>query len=132
MNAKWVEILHRCNGKAMVLGIADNLKFYLFPSFQGLFYKYLRGKGERTFCQFYKRLFRCTDTAAKSAKGVGRANHDGEAYLARCSQGIVHVLNRMAHGGLQLNLIQLLDEQVTVLGVHDRFNRRSKNFYSIL
>ena len=46
-------------------------------------------------------------------------------------QRILHILDGMAHGSLQVNLPELLHKQVTVLGVHDGFNTRTQHFHTI-
>ena len=47
-------------------------------------------------------------------------------------QGVVHVLYGVAHGGLQRNLVKLLNEEVAVFGVHDGFDAGSQYLDTIL
>ena len=71
MDAQRVEILHRSDGEAVVVGVAYHLKLYLFPAFQRLFYQNLGGEGEGTFGQFHKFLLVGADAGTQTAKGVG-------------------------------------------------------------
>ena len=59
------------------------------------------------------------DTATQTTQGVGRANHDGVTYLTGRCNCAFHCLASLRHRNLQVNLVQLLNEEVTVLGIHD-------------
>ena len=72
------------------------------------------------------------DTATEAAKGVGRANHDGETNAAGSLQRVVHVLNGMTDRHFQTHLSQFLDKQVAVLGVHDGLDAGAQHLYAIL
>ena len=62
VDAQRVEVFHRGNGEAVVVGIADALELNLLPAFQTLFNKNLRGESESTFSQFNECLLIGTDT----------------------------------------------------------------------
>ena len=62
VNTEGVEVLHRSNGEAMVVGVADALELNLLPALQRLFYKNLRSKGESTLGQLLEGLLVRTDT----------------------------------------------------------------------
>ena len=46
-------------------------------------------------------------------------------------QGIVHVFDGVADGGLQLDFVELLHEEVAVFCVHNGFNAGTQHFYAI-
>ena len=46
VNTQWVEVFHRGNGEAAVVGITDALKLNLLPSLQALLNEYLRCESE--------------------------------------------------------------------------------------
>jgi len=94
-DAQGVEVLHRGHGEAVVVGIADALELNLLPALQRLFHQDLRCKGEGTLGQLAELLLIGTDAGAQTAQGVGRADHDGEAYLVGGLQGVVHILHSM-------------------------------------
>ena len=104
MDTQWVEVLHGSYGEATVICIADALELNLLPALQTLFHEDLRSEGESAFCQFNECLLVGTDTRTQSSEGVSRTNHDGEADLMGSLQGIFHVLHRMTHWHLQVNL----------------------------
>ena len=62
MNAEGVEVLHRCNGEAMVVSVADGFEFNLLPALQRLLDKNLRSKGEGTLGQFLESFLVRADT----------------------------------------------------------------------
>ena len=115
----------------MVVGIAYALKLNLFPSLQALFHQDLGSEGEGTLCQFDEGFLVRTDARPKSSEGISRADHDGEANLMCSFQGIVHVLNGVAHGNLQIHLGQLLDEEVAVFCIHDSFHAGAQHLHVI-
>ena len=102
----------------MVVGIANNLKLNLFPTFERLLHEYLRSEGEGASCQFLKLFLVAADARSESAEGVGRANHYREAYAVCCSQRVVHVLHCLTDRSLQVLLVELAHKEVAVLGVH--------------
>ena len=132
VNAQRVEILHGCHGEATVVLVADALELYLFPAFQRFLDQNLRGEGEGALGQLHEGFLVGADARAKTAQGVGRAYHDGEAYLTGSFQGVVHVLYGMADGNLQVHLGQLLDKQVAVFSVHDGLDTRAQHLDAVL
>ena len=46
MDAERIEVLHGGNGETVIVGVADDLKLNLLPSFQRLFHQHLWRKGE--------------------------------------------------------------------------------------
>ena len=71
MDAEGVEVLHRSDGEAVVVGIADALELYLLPSLQAFLHEHLWRKGEGTLCYLLESLLVGADAAAKSAQRIG-------------------------------------------------------------
>ena len=125
MDAEGVEVLHRGHREATVVGVADALKLDLLPALQTLLHKDLRCEGEGRLCQFDEALLVGTDTRTETTQGVSRTDHDGEADLVGCLQGILHRLHSVAHRHFQIHLAQLLHEEVAVFCVHDSLYART-------
>ena len=125
MDTQWVEVLHRSHREATVVGIADALKLNLLPALQTLFNQNLRCEGEGALCQLDKLLLVWTDTRTETTQGVSRTDHDGEADLVGCLQGILHRLHSVAYRHLQIHLTELLYEEVAILSVHDSLYART-------
>ena len=132
VDAQGVEVLHACHGEAVVVGIADYLKLYLFPALQALFHEHLGSEGEGTLGNLLEHLLVLADTASKAAKGVCAADHDRIANLASRGNGILDILASLAYGRLHVYLVQFLNEKVAVLGVHDGLHAGAKNLYAVL
>ena len=62
VDTQGVEVLHRGNGEAVVVGIADALELNLLPALQRLLNKNLGSKGEGTLSQFFESFLVRTDT----------------------------------------------------------------------
>ena len=76
--------------------------------------------------------FEVDDAAAFATQGEGAAQHYRQAYHAdrsACFQGRVTC---PAAGGLDTNLSQTLDEQVSVFGIADGLDRRAQNLDAML
>ena len=131
VNAQWIEILHRGNGEATVVGIADALKLNLLPSLQALLYEHLRSEGKGRLSNLLELLLSLADTRAETAQRISRTNHDRIAYLAGSVDSLFHVLAGVAYRHLEVNLVELLHEEVAVFGVHDSFYRCAENLHTV-
>ena len=116
----------------MVVGVAYHLKLYLLPALERLLDQYLWCKGEGRLGHFAERLLVGTDARTQSAEGVGRTYHHGERELTGSLQGIGHVLHGTAAGREQVYLVELLDKEVAVFGVHNGFHARAEHLHAIL
>ena len=67
------------------------------------------------------------ETGTESAKGVSRAHDERESEFMGGFAGLLDVGRRVRLDGLHSYLVQFLDEEVTVLRVHDRLDRSSKH-----
>ena len=131
MYAKRVEVLHACHSEAVVIRIAYNLELNLFPTFERLLYQYLVRECERTLGKFLETLFITAYTAAQAAESVGRTHHDRETNLMSGSKCIFHALYSLTHRCLHRYLIEFLNKEVAVLGIHDSLYRGTENLYTI-
>ena len=62
MNAEGVEVLHRGNGEAMVVSVADGFELNLLPALQRLLNQNLGSKSEGTLGQFLESFLVRTNT----------------------------------------------------------------------
>ena len=127
-----VEVLHTCNGKAVVVAVADNLKLDLLPAFERLLDQNLLRVSERTLAQLHKLLLVAADTTTQATQRISRANHNREADLASCCDSVLHRLYGLRDGGLDVDLVELLHEQIAVLGCHNSLDRRAEHLDAIL
>ena len=122
MDAERVEVLHVADGDAVVKPVAHHLVFYLLPSLEALLDEHLRREREGFLADALKLVVVVGKAGAESAQGIGCAHDDGVAEVLGGFHGLGHILAGLALDGLDLNLIELLDEALAVLGVHDGFD----------
>ena len=132
MDAQRVKVFHRSHRKAMVIGVADDFKLYLFPPFQRFFHQYLRSKREGTLGYFAERLFIRTDAAAQTAQGICRTYHHGIAQRLSGGKCVVHGFHGPAARGLQVGSVQFLHEQVAVFRIHNGLHTGAQHLHAIL
>ena len=111
----------------MVISITNHLKLYLFPSFQRLLHQNLAAKGKRTLCQFHELIFVLANTTTLTTQSISRTNHNWEANLLCCFECLTHIIYCMAFRCLHRNLIQFLHKQISVLCIHNSFNRSTQH-----
>ena len=70
------------------------------------------------------------ESRSESAEGVGRADNDGVAEARCCRACVVDGVDGLALDGLDPDLVELMDEEFAVLGVHDGLYGCSEHFYS--
>ena len=127
-----VEVFHRGNGEATVVGITDAFELNLLPSLQALLNEYLRCESEGRFSNLLELLFGLADTRTETTQRIGRTDHDRVADVAGCSHSLLHVLASVANRHLEVNLVELLYEEVAVFCVHDRLNRGTQYIHTVL
>ena len=132
VDAERIEILHRSDRETAVVGVADALKFNLFPTLQRLFDENLRRKRKSTLRQFDEGFLVAANAASKSAERVGRANHNRETDFTGSLQRVVHIFNGTAHRHFQVDFSQFFDEKVAVFRVHDRLDARAEHFHAVV
>ena len=132
VDAQRVEVLHGSHGEAVVVRIADALELDFLPSLEALFHQHLRCKGEGTLCYFYESLLIGADTGTQATQCIGRTDHDRVADAACSCDGIFHGLTSLGYRNLEVYLVQLLDEEVAVLSVHDGFHAGTQHLYAVL
>ena len=132
VDTQWVEVFHRGNGEAAVVGITDALKLNLLPSLQALLNKHLRCESEGRFSNLLELLFGLADTRTETTQRVGRTDHDRVADVACRSHSLLHVLASVAYRNLEVNLVELLYEEVAVFCVHDSLYRSTQHIHTIL
>ena len=127
MDAERVEILHVADGYAVVVAVAHDLVFDFLPAPQRLLHEHLRGERERLAGDCVKLLLVLAEAGAESAQGVCRAYNHGVADAGRRSARLLKVGCGVGLDGLDSDFVELLDEELAVLGVDDRLNRRAEH-----
>ena len=132
MDAQWVEILHVAHGDAIVVPVAHNFIFNLFPSFKALLDEYLWRERESLLAESVELCLVVGKTRAQTSKGIG-CTHDDR--VAQVGSGLVHLLNVLTSltlDGLYVDLIQTLHKKLAVFCVHDGLDGCAKNADIIL
>ena len=132
MYAERVKILHRCDGEAVVVGVAYDLKLYLLPSLQALLDEHLWRECESRLGNLLELSLCLADTRAESAERVSRAYHYRISNLPCSLDSVVERLTRLRYRHLEVDLVELLHEEVAVLGVHDGLDTRTEHPHPIL
>ena len=132
MDSEWVEVFHRGNGEATVIRITDALELNLLPSLQALLNEYLRCESEGRFSNLLELLFSLADTRTETTQRIGRTDHDRVADVACRSHSLLHVLASVAYWNLEVNLVKLFHEEVTVFCVHDSLYRGTQHIHTVL
>ena len=131
VDSQRVEVFHRGDSETAVSRIPDALELDFLPSFQTLLDEYLRSKSEGRFCNLPEFFFGLADSGTLTSQGIGRTDHDRIAYSPGSCHSAVDVLAGFAHRYLQVYLVQLLDEEVPVFGVHYRLDAGSEDLDAI-
>ena len=131
MYAQRVEVLHVTYGNAVVKTVAHHLIFNFLPAFQALLNEHLGRKGESLFCQTVELGLVVAKSRTEAAQRIGRADDDGVAQLARCGTGLLYVFAGFALNRLDVYFLQLLDEELAVLSIHDGLHRRAEHLDAI-
>ena len=74
MDTQRVEILHACNGEAVVVGVTNNLELYLLPTLQTLLNEHLGCEGECTLCNLLEHLILHVKIAAEPRNANANEN----------------------------------------------------------
>ena len=127
-----VEVLHTCYGEAVVVAVADNLELDLLPAFERFLDQNLLRVSERALAQRHELLLVAADTATQTTQSVCRANHNRETDLASGSDCVLHRLDGLRDGGLNVDLVEFLHEQIAVLGCHNSLDRSTEHLDAIL
>ena len=134
MHAERVDILHRADGYAGVLGVAHHLVFDLLPANETALDHHLanRASAQATLHALPVLLLGGNDATARAAKGEGGANDGGETDLRErrlCSLHALVVVYPLHHGAWRRglpNAIAHLAEELTILRHLDRRERRAE------
>ena len=92
----------------------------------------MRREREGLLYQHVQLLLVVAEAAAQATEGVGGADNDGITQLAGGAAGVLGVLHGLALDGLHVNLVQLLHEQLAVLGVDDGLHGSTQYLHVVL
>jgi len=131
VDAHGIKIFHVADREAVVVLVADDLEFDLFPAEQVLLDQDLAGVAESLLRPLAHLLDAAADAGAEAAEGVGDADHHRIADLPGHALRLRDRSDRMAARHLDIDLAQLGGEEISVLGVHDRLDRGAEHSHAI-
>ena len=118
VDAEGVEVLHVADRDAVVVGVADDLVLHFLPAFEGLLDQNLIGVGKGVLCAHDELFAVVAEARAHAAERVGGADDDGEADLVRGGQRLLDGVDSDALGGLHVDALEHVGEDLAVLGVY--------------
>ena len=131
MDTKRIEILHIANSDTIIMSIANHFIFYLFPSFQTFLYKNLWRKGKSFLCQYIQFVLVITEATTKSPKCIGRTDDNGITKIGCSYPRLYYVLTCLTLDCLNIDLIQFLYKEFTILGIHNCLYRGTEHFHIV-
>ena len=131
MDSKRVEVLHIADCYAVVVTVSYHLVLYLFPTLQRFLHKYLRREGEGFACQFAQLLLVVAEAAAQSSQRVCGSYDYRIAKLLGCRYGILYILYCGALYCAYVYLVQFLNKEFAVFGIHNCLNGCSQNLHVV-
>ena len=132
MDAQRVKVLHVTNCDTVVVAVAHYLILYLLPSLQALLNQYLRRERECLLGELDEFLLVVSKTRTESTESISSTDDDRIAKLGSSLTGLLHILASLALDSLNVDFVELLNEELTVLCVHDGLNRSTKHLHVIL
>ena len=127
MDAQGVEVLHVTDGYTVVVAVTNHLVLNLLPALQRLLNKHLRREGEGLFGQAVQLLLIVAEAGTKTTQGIGSTDNDGITQTTGCLTGLLDGLTSLALNGLDTNLVELLDEELAVLSIHNGLDRSAQH-----
>ena len=134
MDAHRVDILHVTDGDRSIVGIPHHLVLDLLIALHTLLYQYLvyRRQSQSILHDLPALFLVLRETAAGSAQGESRPQHDRVTDLLRCLHAFLHALgNDGGKNRLSQFHAQFL-EQFSVLGTLDTFDLRAEKLHAAL
>ncbi len=131
VDAERVEVLHVAHRDAVVVPVAHDFVFDLFPAPQALFDQHLRGEGKGLLHQGVELLLVVAEAAAEASQRVGGTYDDGVAYLACGAAGIAGIVHCLAADGLHAYLVESLHEAFAVFGVDDGLHGCTQHVHAV-
>ena len=127
MDAQRVEILHVADGDAVVVAVAYDLVFNLFPAPERFLHQHLRREGEGLPGRRLELGRIVAEAGAQSAQRISRPQDDGVAHLRGRIQRFRDGSGGVRADGLHADLVEPPDEEVAVFGVDDRLDGRPQH-----
>ena len=131
MNAQRVEVLHVANGNAVVIAVAHDFVLNFFPTLETLLHEHLRREGEGLLNNRVELFLVVAEARAQSAQGISRTDNHRIAQFGRRLACLLGILASVAANGLDVNLIELLNKELTVFGIHNDLNGRTQHLHAI-
>ena len=131
MNAQRVKIFHIADCDAIVITVAHNLIFHLFPALQRFFHQNLGRIGKSTRCQFQQFLLIGTKTGTQTAQRVSRPHNQGITQLISRCHRFVHIAGSDAPRCLYPDFLQLAGKYFPVLRINDSLHRSAQHLHVV-
>ena len=131
VDAERVEILHVTDRDAVVVAVAHDFVFDLFPAAQRLLDEDLRGEGEGLAGHRLQFVFVLAEAGTEAAQRVGGAQDDRIADLARGGAGLFDVGRGVRLDRLDADLVQPLHEEFAVFRVDDGLYRGAEHLDAV-
>jgi hypothetical protein len=115
MDTQRVKVLHVADSDTVVSGVTDDFVLDLLPALEGLLDQDLGSKSQGTRSQILQLLRVLSETGTQTSESVSRTDNDR---VANCFSGLQSLVNSVDGDGLSngdVDLLQSLGEQVTVL-----------------
>ena len=132
VDAERVEVLHVADCDTVVVAVAHYLVLYLLPALETLLDEHLRRERERLLCDFYEFFLVVSKARAESAESVSSTDDDRVAKLSSRLACLLHILASLALDSLNAYLVELLNEELAVLGVDDSLHRCTEHLHVVL
>ena len=131
MDAQRVEVFHIADRDAVVVAVAHDLVFDLFPAFQRLFDQNLRRVRKRFVRQRVQFLVVVAETRSEAAERIGRADNHRITQLVRHPFGFGNGCYRFAFDRPDVDFVEFFDEFLAVFGVDDRLHGSAQHAYAV-
>ena len=132
VDAQRVEVLHVADRDAVVVLVAHHLIFHFLPAFQALLDQNLGREAQCLVTDDLQFFLIVTEAGTQTAQCVCRTDNDRISEVGGSLAGFVEGIAGVALDGVDVDLVQLLNKQLTVFGIHDGLYGRSQNLYVVL
>src|SRR4051794_5044681 len=134
MDAHWVHVLDRADDDHVVVEVAHDFEFELFPAGYAAFYENAAdGAGVEAIGYGAAKVFWAVGGgAALATEGEAGADYEGEADLAGKLQGFLGAVDDAALRYPEADTFHRLAEELSVLGLANRGDRSSEQLDAVL
>ena len=131
MDAQRVKVLHVTDRDTVVEAVANDLIFYLLPTFKTLLDQYLRRERESLLGQAVQFVLVVSETTTEATQGVGGTDDNRITQVGSRAAHLLYVLASLAINGLDVYLVELLNKKFAVFSIHDGLDRSTQHAHVI-